>query len=263
MMENEDEARAVLFVDILGFAALTEKYQFRVEEHKDERLGFCGMSTTEIQGQFNRFNRILDQRALDEAMYGGIQAMLFSDCAFLVFKKSVPGEIPAVRAVAIARKLMRHFITERVPVRMGIGKGTFYDIEYSTNTNADSFLVVKSRFFGTAVVRAHGAERCGGKGMRIFLDESVDEDLPHVGRILRVPETLNHVKWELNYLHEPRPISDERTVELCDAELYENVNRMKTPEMAPAVLLQYEQTVDALNRMRKNYGRESYANKGS
>jgi hypothetical protein len=41
---------------------------------------------------------------------------------------------------------MRAFIRRGVPVRMGIGKGTFYDMEYATITTAD-----QSRFYGTAV----------------------------------------------------------------------------------------------------------------
>ena len=88
--------------------------------------------------------------------------MLFSDCAFLN-----PGN--SLRAALIATDLMRKFIETSVPVRMGIDKGTFYSFGYSTDTGGDSMLVSKSRFLGTSVVRAHGAEQCGGKGMRIFV----------------------------------------------------------------------------------------------
>ena len=89
-------------------------------------------------------------------------AMLFSYCAFLN-----PGN--SLRAALIATDLMRKFIETSVPVRMGIDKGTFYSFGYSTDTGGDSMLVSKSRFLGTSVVRAHGAEKCGGKGMRIFV----------------------------------------------------------------------------------------------
>lgn len=106
-----------------------------------------------------RYDPICVQR---QRLYGGITAMLFSDCAFLN-----PGG--SLRAALIATDLMREFIKAGVPVRMGIGKGTFYPFGYSTDTGADSMLVSKSRFLGTAVVRAHAAERCGGKGMRIFV----------------------------------------------------------------------------------------------
>jgi len=135
-----------------------------------------------MQSQFNRFDRVLDQCVFEETLYGGIQAMLFSDCAFLVFARTADADIVSVRAAIIARKLMCHFIKERVPVRMGIGNGTVYDIEHSTKADVTNVMGSKSRFIGTAVVHAHAAEQCGGKGMRIFLDESVEDDLPHMGR---------------------------------------------------------------------------------
>src|SRR5262249_30491072 len=174
---HEDQPKSLIFVDILGFAATTNEYKIRVRHFTDQGTGFSGSSTTEMQGRINRFDTVLDQCVFEESNYGGIQAMLFSDCAFLVFDNSV-------RAVHVARNLMRRFIKWGVPVRMGIGKGTFYDIEYLTKTNGGSVIVSKSRFIGTAVINAYAAEQCDGKGMRIFLDASIEEDLRHIQRHL-------------------------------------------------------------------------------
>jgi hypothetical protein len=161
----------------------------RVQDFGPDEHGFSGSSTTEMPNRINRFNNVLDRCVFEETLHGGIQAMLFSDCAFLVFETSL-------RAAVVAAGLMRDFIKRAVPVRMGLGKGTFYDIEYVTNTNVGSVTVSKSRFVGTAVVRAHAAEQCGGKGMRIFLDASIDEDLTSVRqrvRTMRLAKPLKRV----------------------------------------------------------------------
>src|SRR5262249_13989664 len=155
-----------------------------------------------------------------------------------------------VRAVHVARNLMRRFIKWGVPVRMGIGKGTFYDIEYLTKTNGGSVIVSKSRFIGTAVINAYAAEQCDGKGMRIFLDASIEEDLRHIQRHLPLPQPLKTVRWELDYLHEPRPIHEEASVEAHDRELFDKVARMSDPASPANIQLQYSETLAALNRMR-------------
>ena len=243
----EDIPLTLIFVDILGFAAITNQYRVRVQEWHDEASGFSGASTTEMQNRLNRFNTALDKCVIEQSINGGIQAMLFSDCAFLVFDTSL-------RAAIVAADLMRSFILKGVPVRMGLGKGTFYNIEHSTSTNVGNVTVSKSRFVGTAVVLAHAAEQCGGKGMRIFLDASLDDDLPCVRqRIKTIPfsKPLNDVKWELDFLYESRPIGKEQEVESNDRELFNRVARMKDPEWLQDVLSQYTETIEAMNRMRK------------
>jgi hypothetical protein len=248
----EDKPQTLIFVDILGFTAITNQYRVRVQEWYDEASGFSGASTTEIQGRINRFNTVMDKCVIEERLYGGVQAMLFSDCAFLVFDTSL-------RAALIAVSLMRSFILYGVPVRMGLGKGTFYNIEHSTTTNVRNVTVSKSRFIGTAVVLAHAAEQCGGKGMRIFLDASLDDDLAIVRqRIKTMPlsKPLNGVKWELDFLNESKPIGKEPEVEASDRELFTKVARMKDPESTRRVQLQYTETLKAMNRMRKANSRK-------
>src|SRR5712691_13562864 len=83
----EDEPAILLFVDILGFKEITKYYRVRVQEHSPYYA-----ATTEIQRQINCFNRILDSNISEISITGGTQAMLFSDCAFLVFSKNVPND---------------------------------------------------------------------------------------------------------------------------------------------------------------------------
>lgn len=256
----EDEPKTLIFVDILGFREITNKYRVRVEDYSDTDSGFSGSRTTEIQRQINCFNRVLDSSVSEiAAPYGRTQAMLFSDCAFLVFSKSVQNEYPAVRVGMVATDLMRTFIKNLLPVRMGIGKGTFYDIEYLTTTNG-KLITSKSRFIGTAVICAHdAAEGSDGKGLRIFVHESAEEDLPRMGRHLQLPQPLRGVKWELDYLHDSRPIGQLEQLEKDDRELFDNVASMNTPGLSEGARLHYTETLAALNRMRISNSRKAFA----
>lgn len=79
---------------------------------------------------------------------------------------------------------MQILVTNQVPVRMGIGRGTFH-AEHFSHTNIGKSLITQALFFGTAIVRAHAAEQCGGKGMRVFLHPLVEPDLSLIQK--RVP----------------------------------------------------------------------------
>src|SRR5260370_29399192 len=85
--------------------------------------------------------------------------------------------------------------------------------------------------------------------MRIFLDASVEEDLQNIQRRLLLPLRLKSVKWELDYLHEPRPMVQQAKGETGDRELFEKVARMNNPACPESVQLPYTQTPDAMNRM--------------
>ena len=210
------------FVDMLGFAALIEKHPCRIKDAPPTDDGYEVVHTAPTQSQFNLFDQVLDLSI--QQPDGGITAMFFSDCAFLN-----PGN--SVRAALIATDLMRKFIKVGVPVRMGIGKGTFYSFGYSTDTGGDSMLVSKSRFIGTAVVRAHAAEQCGGKGMRIFVHPKVDGLDSHADfKILSVPKAFKAAKWELDYLCRSRSGQERSTVDACDRDLFSRVAAMKDPK---------------------------------
>jgi hypothetical protein len=261
MPRPEDEPAILIFVDILGFGDLTNQYRVRVEDCVENYRGkeYSGSRTTEIQRQINCFNRIISSGVSAATALFGTQAMLFSDCAFLVFTKDNLDDRPAVRTGMVATDLMRKFIKNLIPVRMGIGKGTFYDLEYLTTTNG-KLITSKSRFIGTAVTCAHdAAERCEGKGLRIFVHESAEEDLPRMGGSLKVPQTLKSVKWELDYLYDPQPIGKQEQLERDDRELFDNVASMNTPDLSESARLHYTETLAALNRMRISNSRKAFA----
>ena len=89
--------------------------------------------------------------------------------------------------------------------------------------------------------------------MRIFLDSSMDEDLVAIRqrvRMMPLRRTLDGVKWELDYLHEPRPAGAQPTIDAADQELFDKVARLKNPKWPMRVQRHYTQTLAAMNRMR-------------
>src|SRR5207245_1792444 len=127
---------------------------------------------------------------------GHVSAMLFSDCAFIDAGTSLATAL-------LAREIMRHCIKRHVPVRMGIGRGTFYPLMFSTE-HSGSVHVSRCRFVGTAVIHAHAAEQCGGKGLRIFVHPSAAADLQAFNsriRLLPLRKVFPSAASELDYLH--------------------------------------------------------------
>lgn len=249
---DEDAEHTLIFVDMLGFADLTIKNPRRLVHYGPDPHGFSGTSTSPLQTQFNRFHRILGSCIGDHRLSSGMQAMLYSDCAYLDAGNSV-------RSALIATELMRNLLRERVPVRIGIGRGTFYAFGFSIDVS-DSTTVTRSLFAGTAVIHAHAAERSGGKGMRIFAHPSLETERQLIERSVRVvplPKPNEGAKWELNYLNDSRTAAQQPPAEESDLELFEAVKSMKDPKADMKVRRQYIETHKALNRMRKAYGRNS------
>jgi hypothetical protein len=81
----------------------------------------------------------------------------------------------------------------------------------------------------------------------------MDEDLTSIrGRVrtMQLSRALKGVKWELDYLHEPRPAGEQPTIDAADRELFEKVAWLKNPDWPRKVQRQYTQTLAAMNRMR-------------
>ncbi len=248
---DEDAEHTLIFVDMLGFVGLTKSNPTRLVHRGPDEYGFSGSSTSPLQTQFNRFHTILESCISEQRLCGGMQAMLYSDCAYLDVGNSV-------RAAQIATELMRKFLLQRVPVRMGMGRGTFYSFGFSIDVS-DPTTVTRSLFAGTAVIHAHSAERCGGKGMRIFVHPSVQPERHKIEqsiKILQLPKQNENAAWELNYLCETRLTHQQVPVDKSDLELFEAVKSMKDPKAEIKIRRHYIETHRALNRMRRAHGRK-------
>ncbi len=226
------------------------RFRLRVIHHPPDKAGYQFSSTSEMSNRFNRFTRVLDTCVFENGLNGALQAMLFSDCAFLEFGNSI-------RAALAATALMRGFVKAKVPVRMGIGRGTFYPLKFSTEISGAT-VVARSLFVGTAVVYAHAAEQCGGKGIRIFVHPSVSGEIPLIQqriKVIALGKPYRNASWELDYLPDRRPANDRHLEEAADRELFEAVAEMKDPAAPMRVRRQYVETLKALNRMRQANGK--------
>jgi len=250
-MKPEDEEHTLVYIDMLGFKALTKRLKTRVIEERDEERGFLSSYTSDIQNQINRFNNIVDQCVFNKStFYPPIVAMLFSDCAFVDAGNFIASAF-------LAKEIMRELIKERVPVRMGLGRGTFYRLNFSTELGDST--ISRCRFIGTAVVYAHEAEQCGGKGMRIFVHPSAAADLRVTSsteiKLLPLPEPFEDADSELDYLHEQRTTG---SADAADRRLFAAIAAMEEPSMAAEIRRQYDETRMALGRMRKANGRQPF-----
>ena len=140
------------------------------------------------------FHRVLESNIASEQPN---HATVFSDCGFGAFYTP-----KACADFAIA--LMQDFLRFKVPVRMGLGFGTFSAIGTTSSITGRS-TVVRAMFGGTSIVRAVAAESCGGKGMRIFVHSSFSElftaNRGDSGpKILPIPKELKSVSCELDYV---------------------------------------------------------------
>jgi hypothetical protein len=115
----EDEPQTLIFVDMLGFAELTRRNPTRVVDHGPDENGYSGSGTTALQSRVVRFQRILEHVLNEQTPQGGASAMIFSDCAYIDVHASL-------RAARVAVELMLLFNKADVPVRIGLGRGTFY-----------------------------------------------------------------------------------------------------------------------------------------
>lgn len=252
--------RVVLFADLLGFAALTESYPLDVDR--------CGLGNGPIANQFVEiFDAILSKprNGLAHAFSGfhnslrgvlniarmshSLTAVTFSDSVFVATNY-------AYEAANIAINLLHALLPQKIPIRMGIAYGTFAALRFSSDITADSGDHA-AQFLGTSIVRAHAAESCGIKGLRILLHPSVmpllddihHNPVPPKGRFHAIQylacaekEKLNkaNVNHEIDYWHLPPT----REVEAWRG-LQDMWNQTSLTEVG-----HYEATAEAINRMR-------------
>lgn len=246
--------RLVLFVDMLGFASLLKRspadvYKlqpvFRALSSMDSLVGSL---VTGQQGplvaRFAAFHSELETRIRHYAQ-SNITAITFSDSAFV----SMPNPF---HICEFAGTLMRTMIAARVPVRMGIGAGSFAAVRFVSD-NTDNAHVHTSQFLGTAVVNAYRAEHCGLSGLQIFLHPSASKVIREGTGVeyIRLDNATPDANAELNYLDLlVAKVQPGATTKLYDS-LKSRVEEMS--EDSPSDKRHYyKNTLRALQRMKQD-----------
>ena len=184
----ESDKRAVVYLDLLGFAALVEANPQYFATERFDHPSLRTVPTNAAAQHLTLFHHVLESNIASEQPN---HATVFSDCGFGVFYTP--------RACA----------EFAVALMQGLGFGTFSALGTTSSITGRS-TVVRAMFGGTSIVRAVAAERCGGKGMRIFADRSFSE-LFKVNRgdrgprLLPIPEELKSVSCELDYISDTEP----------------------------------------------------------
>lgn len=258
------DAQVVLFVDLLGFAALTEQHSLDEDSIRmfdrplsgdlDALLKAQGNSLTRTFGSFHRSLK----HALELAsMTHPVTAISFSDSAFIATR-----HLYEVSAIAI--DVVQSLVTQRVPVRMGIAYGSFAALRFRSDVTQESGDHA-AHFLGTAVVRAHATESCGIKGMRLLLHPSAVSLLGepfHNPPDVRTPQirTVNCSAAESdNAAGVTCEIDYWRFRPTAEADAWHAFQDMWTAA-PPNVHNHYEATAQAINRMRMAQGAASLTN---
>lgn len=261
-----NNSKVILFIDILGFAALTESFPIDHEFLKayDRPLSWnidkiLAEPQNRLTHTFRGFHFSLGSALNLANMRHPLTAITFSDSAFVATTY-------AYEAVNIAIDLLHTLLSQKIPVRIGIAYGSFAALRFKSDIMLDGGDHA-AQFLGTAIVRSHAVEKCGIKGLRILLHPSVlplfddnchnpeaSGDMKHPMRYLECSEKERTnkigVRYEIDYWH-LRPT--------MEANVWHAFQDMWN-EAPQSECEHYEVTAEAINRMRIAQGHEPLRN---
>jgi hypothetical protein len=200
-MNSAPKKKAVLFIDVLGFASLVNTYPLDVSDlvgqdrldHRFARIFDEGENrlTSVFWGFHNSLKWALEIARLSHP----VTAISFSDSAFIATDH-------VKESVGVSIRLMQSLLSGGIPARAGIAYGTFAAVRFKSDIGLDSGEHA-AHFLGTGVVGAHDAEGCGPKGVRILLHPSVSPLLDETAPLLELPERERRndigVRHEIDY----------------------------------------------------------------
>jgi hypothetical protein len=245
----------ILFVDMLGFAALVEKEGDELNELSPIFTGVELYSPSPAESllgyRFINFHRCLNQARVRLQEMGAGTAIVFSDSAFFRIES-------LENAIHLARTLMFELVTSDTPVRMGLARGSYRMLRFLTDSSAHvSFHM--SQFLGTGIVRAYETERCGIPGLRILLhpdlEPLLDKDAMRIIPVKPSDKMRLNVLSEVNYLDATDQYHLGKDFEDCIQ--FDNLRWMIGLADAP-FQYHYVETFHAWNLMRAQIGRAPY-----
>jgi hypothetical protein len=157
---GSDSNRVVIFADMLGFAALTEANPIDVRMLQSHNrplsrdvdwLSVIGKDKNPLTEAFSRFHQHLKWAIMMAEMRHAVTAITFSDSVFVATNDLYDAAI-------FAADLAFAMLSGGVPVRMGLGFGSFAALRFRSDVSADGGDHA-AQFLGTSVVRAYQAER--------------------------------------------------------------------------------------------------------
>jgi class 3 adenylate cyclase len=130
------QEKVVLFVDLLGFASLTEEHPLQLDFIKDSDRFVTRMAMV-LSGQENPLTQVFTgfHRALNSAINLAqhdhpLTAITFSDSAYIATNR-------LCEAVNIASYFVQTLVRQRIPVRAGIAYGTFSAVRFRSDVTLE------------------------------------------------------------------------------------------------------------------------------
>lgn len=253
-MTQPFETTFILFVDMLGFAALVEKEGDELNELNPIFTGvelYSPASAESLLGyRFINFHRCLNQARMRLQEMGSGTAIVFSDSAFFRIDSFE-------NAIHLARTLMFELVMSETPARMGLARGSYRMLRFLTDSSAHvSFHM--SQFLGTGVVRAYETERCGLPGLRILLHPDLKPLLDKTAMPIIPAEPSEkmrlNVQLEVNYLD---ATDNDLGPNFEDCIQFDRLRSMTALTEEP-FQYHYIKTFEAWNIMRAQIGRAPY-----
>lgn len=256
--ESPADSKVILFADVLGFASLTEKYpvDLNLIQATDWMASWppnrmFAAHRNKLTKTFNGFHSSLKGVTDLAQMAHPLTAITFSDSAFIATTY-------LFEAVKMAVGLVQALLPQEIPLRIGIAHGSFAAVRFRSDVTSKSSDHA-SHFLGTGVVRAHAAETCGIKGIRILLHPSATSLLNNsahnpltsaAGQIRHVecaPEECGNnvgTRYEIDYW-QFKPTAEGKAWHAIQ-DMWDSA--------PPFALDHYQATAEAINRMRMGQG---------
>lgn len=248
------EKTFILFVDMLGFAALVEKEGEEINELNPIYTGVELYSPSPAESllgyRFINFHCCLNQARMRLQEMNAGTAIVFSDSAFFRIETFD-------NAIHLSRALMLDLVTSDIPVRMGLACGSYRMLRFLSDSSAHVAFHM-SQFLGTGIVRAYQTERCGIPGLRILLHPNLEPFLNK--KELRIVPVNPSEKIQLNVQFEVNYLDDtENTLgkDFEDCIQFDCLRWMMGITDEP-LQYHYIETFNAWNIMRAQLGRAPY-----
>jgi hypothetical protein len=167
---------------------------------------------------------------------------MFSDSAYIVTE----GFETAAR---IAFHLLRGCLFADIPARVGIGRGTFARLAFSTLSHPAGILVADAPFLGTSIIHAYRAEETQpAPGFRVFVHPSaIASEPPFWVADLLDDERSEDATHEVDFVTLwPAYIPQDQYPDLV-----EHVNAMRVGVTSARVLRHYDATLATMARLHE------------
>lgn len=256
------ENRVVMFVDLLGFASLTEENPLDLQAIKRSQNPFGGnvdellaADRNPLTRAFTRFHHTLKWAIELAQMKHALTAITFSDSAFIATAK-------LSESVQVATYILQSLLQARVPARAGIAYGGFSAVRFRSDISLEGG-DHSAHFLGSGVVRSNAAESCGIKGLRILLHPSAEVLLDHSSSKASEDEKVHVVECSQDECANDRGVRLEidywRFKPTAESEAWYALQDMwnAAPQFAQH---HYEATAHAINRMRLGQGAPPISN---